>query len=101
MERLPATIALMRFAGTWISWASWFMLTPRSSSVSFRISPGWTGGSLAIVLRNFGIFGMSFLKSEANPVLVVNPDAVLPFAIATQRFQAVAGRDKQIGNCFR
>jgi hypothetical protein len=32
------------------------------------------------VLRDFGIFGVSFVKGEANAVLVVDPDAVLPFA---------------------
>src|SRR5438045_1635302 len=96
MERLPPTMALIRLAGTLICRANWFMLSPRSSRVSFRISPGWTGGSLAIVLRNFGIFGMSPLKGEANAVLVIDPNAILSFSIAAQRFQPVARRDEQI-----
>src|ERR1019366_1878980 len=77
------------------------MLSPRSCKVSLRISPGWTGGSLAVVLRDFGIFGVSFVKGEANAVLVVDPDAVLPFAIVAQSFQAVARRDDEISDCLR
>ena len=49
----------------------------------------------------FGIFGVSFLKGEANAVLVVDPDAVLPLAVAAQRFQTVARRDEQVGDCLR
>ena len=44
---------------------------------------------------------MSFVKGEANAVLVVDPDAVLPFAVAAQRFQTIARRDKKISNCLR
>ena len=51
-----------------------------------------------MVLRDFGIFGVSFVKGEANAVLVVDPDAVLPFAIVAQSFQAVARRDEQISD---
>src|SRR5260370_42317589 len=69
-----------------------------SSRVSLRISPGWTGASLAVVLRDFGISGMSFVKGEANAVLVVDPDAVLPFAVAAQHFQAIARQDKPISD---
>jgi hypothetical protein len=53
------------------------------------------------VFRDFGIFGVSFLKGETNPILVVDPYAVLSFAVAGQRFQAVARRNQQIGDCLR
>ena len=50
------------------------------------------------MFRDFGIFGMSSLKDEANAVLVIDPDAVLAFPVAAQCFQAVARRDQQIGD---
>jgi hypothetical protein len=38
---------------------------------------------------------------EADAILVVNPDAVLTLPISAQRFQAIAGRNQQIGESLR
>src|SRR4051812_43948292 len=57
-------IARMRFAGTWTSRASRFLLMPRSASVSLSISPGCTGGSLVVTFRNIDVIGMSLLTFD-------------------------------------
>src|SRR5258708_2498923 len=102
IDRVPLTIALTRFAGTWMAWASWFMETPKSESVSFRISPGCTGGSFlgmvfSMIIDNLNVVGVSLFPSKADPVLIVDPDAVLARAVALERLQAVSGRDQKIG----
>ena len=96
MERVPATMALIRFAGTRISWLRRFIVIPRSSRVSFRISPGCTGGSLSIVFGNFDMFGTSLPPREADAVLIIDSDAVLVLPVAVQPFQAIARRNQQI-----
>ena len=48
-------MALIRLAGTRISWARRFMLMPRSWIVSCRISPGWMGDSLSAKPLSGGI----------------------------------------------
>ena len=37
-----------------------------------------------------------FAPSEADPVLLVDANAVLPFAIPFQGFQVITGRDSQV-----
>lgn len=53
--------------------------------VSFRISPGCTGGSFArcltVVFRDFDIIGVAFFPSEAYSVLIINANTVLTFTI--------------------
>jgi hypothetical protein len=44
---------------------------------------------------------MSFVKAEANSILIVDSNAVLPFAVAVQTLQAVTRRDEQVGNGLR
>jgi hypothetical protein len=48
------------------------------------------------VFRDFDVMGMLLFPFEANPVLIVDTDAVLAFPIPCQRFQAIAGRDQKI-----
>jgi len=76
------------------------MLRPRSNKVSLRISPGCTGGSLSIVLRDFDALGISVPPDKADAVLIVDPDTVLPFSVSPQRFEAVAWWNQQIGKCM-
>jgi hypothetical protein len=40
------------------------------------------------------------LPRKADPVLIIDPQAVLPAAISLQCFQAIAGRDQEIGQCL-
>src|SRR5450432_751720 len=104
MERCPSTMALIRLGGTWISCARRFMLRPRSSSVSLRIPPGCTGGSLGfkrgplpVVFGDFDVMGILLFPGETDPVLIVDTEAVPALPLSLQRFQPVAGRDQQIG----
>jgi hypothetical protein len=49
-----------------------------------------------MVVDDFDIIGMALPPDKAEPPLVVDTDAVLPFAVASQGFQPVARRDSQI-----
>jgi hypothetical protein len=49
-----------------------------------------------VVIHYFHVLGSRIGPSEADSPLVVYADAVLPCAVAPQRFQAVAGRYAQI-----
>ena len=51
-----------------------------------------------VVVRDFDLVGIATLPSEADAVLIVDADAVLPAAVATQALQAVPGRDRQIAD---
>src|SRR5258708_5889836 len=97
MERCPAIIALIRLDGTWIARARRFMLRPRSSSVSLRISPGCTGAILSVVFRDFDVMGSFLFPGKADPVLIIEAQAVLALAISAQRFEVVAGGGEEIG----
>ena len=44
-----------------------------------------------MVIRDFNVVRMSSLPAEANSILIVDPDAVIPFAIATESFEAIPG----------
>lgn len=50
----------------------------------------------AVVIDNRHVVGIAVPPGETNRPLVVDADAVLPGAIATQFLQAVAGRDAKI-----
>src|SRR5438309_2084597 len=77
IARWPLTIRLMRPGGTRIARASALILIPSSFRSSSRMVPGWIGASLVIV-RDFDI-GWSFLfPGEANPILIIDANAVLP-----------------------
>jgi len=49
-----------------------------------------------MVIRNFNLEGIAITPYEADSVLVVDPDAVLSCAVALERFQAIAGENRQI-----
>jgi len=49
-----------------------------------------------MVVDNLDIYGSSLGPDEADPVLVVDADAVLPGACAFQRLQSIAGRHPQV-----
>src|ERR1035441_8866764 len=97
MPRCPATMALMRLAGTRSSWARRFMEMPRSSKVSLRMAPGWTGASLAVVLGGFDIVGIAFFPAKADSVLIVDSQTMPALAISRERFETIARRNAQIG----
>src|SRR3954453_3079158 len=47
---------------------------------SIRISPGWTGAHLSVVIDEFNIFYPSVFPDKAEPPLAIDTDAVLTFA---------------------
>jgi hypothetical protein len=49
-----------------------------------------------MVVGNLDVEGVSILPAEADAVLVVDSDAVLPFSVALQGFELVAGNRGQI-----
>jgi hypothetical protein len=49
-----------------------------------------------VVIGDLNVEGVPILPAEANAVLVVDPNAVLPFAIARQGFELVAGDRGQV-----
>jgi hypothetical protein len=46
-----------------------------------------------VVVRDFDFVGMIVTPTKADPILVVDPDAVLPFPVSTQPFETVPWRD--------
>ena len=54
----------------------------------------------SVVVHDLDVVGAAVRRPpEADPPLVVDPDAVLPLAVTPQRFEAVAGRDTQGHQC--
>jgi len=51
---------------------------------------------LTIVFGDFDVMGNILFPGEADSVLIVDPDTVLPFAVSLQGLQSIAGRDQQI-----
>ncbi len=49
-----------------------------------------------VIVNDFNLVGVSVLPDEAQPIAVVDADAVLSFTVAAQFLQAVARRDAQI-----
>ena len=49
-----------------------------------------------MIVDDFDLKGVSVAPAEADPPLVVDPDAVLPFALARQAFQPIAWRGREI-----
>src|SRR5258708_846562 len=87
----------MRLVGTlsWRASAAALMFNARRSSVS--TSPGWIGmramsSLLSMVVKDFYFVGSwgRIVRLEANPPLVVDANAVLPFPVALQGLQTVA-----------
>lgn len=50
----------------------------------------------SVVVDYLDVFGASLGPGEADPPLVIDPDAVLASAVALQRFQPVARRHAEI-----
>jgi hypothetical protein len=100
MARSPATIVLMRFAGTRNAWASWFLLMSRS--------PGCTGAGftvLVVVFRDFE--GMAIYRNNAGETWK-NSASLRMCALLGSRFPLMTSdatlRDPKTGNrsaCFR
>ena len=49
-----------------------------------------------MIINDFHVVGVSFCPFKADAPLIVNADAVLSFAVASQSFQSVGRRDAQI-----
>jgi hypothetical protein len=54
-----------------------------------------------VVVHDFDVVGVAAPPSEADPPLVVDPDAVLPLPIAAQSLKPVTGRDPQVVQAVR
>jgi hypothetical protein len=54
-----------------------------------------------MVINYFHAIGVVIMPDEANPKLIVNPDAVLSRPVPLERFQAITGRAPQILQIFR
>jgi len=109
IERLPCTISLTRRGGTLMSRARRYWESPISwRKSSNRTSPGWIGVSLSearaavamfsfsVIIDDLDVVRIAVEPAEADPPLVIHPDAVLPTAIAFQSLQMVAGGNFQI-----
>src|ERR1700722_16726447 len=89
----------MRFAGTRIACASPLMLISSSLISSSRILPGWIGGSFfprLVVVGDFDIDRSFRFPVEADSILVVDPNAELPLAVADQRFEQIAAKRPKV-----
>jgi hypothetical protein len=53
-----------------------------------------------VVVDDLDVVSGAITPHETDPVLLVDPDAVLTVAISLQPFQAVSGRDSEIGERF-
>src|SRR2546428_13261184 len=100
MPRRPFTIWLTRVTGTRRSRPRRLMLIPRGlSRSSRRISPGCTGGSRrpflgmvppSVVVHDLDLPRIAVLPHETDPILIVDPDAVLAAPIARKGFELIA-----------
>ena len=70
---------------------------------SSRISPGWIGSSRLVTILapsvrvgDLNVEGISITPNKADSPLVVDPDAVLPFAVPFQFLQPIPRRHAQI-----
>ena len=99
---LPATICVIRLAGTRSCRASSVAVSPSVSSSSFRISPGCVEGramgDLLMTIHDLNIreAGAAFRPLEADAPLPVDADAVLGHPVALRHFEVVAGQRAQI-----
>lgn len=49
-----------------------------------------------MIVDNFNFMRMILMPEEADAPLVIDPNAVLPVAVALERLEMIAGRDKQV-----
>ena len=101
--RFPATMSPMRWAGTPMLLASRYLLMASGARNSSRsISPGETGAMImgtalsSMIIDNLHILGAFGRPAEAEAKLVVDPHTPLPFAVAAQGLQAIAGRGAHV-----
>jgi ribosomal protein L40E len=47
----------------------------------------------SVVIRNLDFIGISCLPSEANTILLIDPDAVLSRSVSAQSLETIPGRD--------
>lgn len=45
---------------------------------------------LLVIVRGFNLVSIASLPSETNPILIIDPDTMLPAPVATQPFQAIS-----------
>jgi len=51
-----------------------------------------------VVVRDFDFFGIGGLPTEADAILVVDSNTVLPIPIAAKALKSVAGKDREFPN---
>ena len=51
---------------------------------------------LLVIIGDLNVVSVSPLPSEADPPLIIDPDAVLPGTISAEPFKVIAGRNSQI-----
>ncbi|GAA1633772.1 hypothetical protein GCM10009700_21190 [Brevibacterium sanguinis] len=61
-----------------------------------RTSPGWIGSILSVVVNDLHLLRTGAGPHEADPLLVVDPDAVLSGPITLEGLEPIAGRDSEI-----
>jgi hypothetical protein len=49
-----------------------------------------------VIIRDFNVVRVSVHPLETNPPLRIDANAMLSFAVATQSFQSVSGRNPQV-----
>jgi hypothetical protein len=47
-----------------------------------------------VVIHNLNVEGIRFPPNKAQPVLIVDADTVLTFAVSQQRFKTVSARNR-------
>ena len=70
-----------------------------------RISPGCTGGSRraflgivppSVVVHDLDVLRLAVLPHEADPILIIDPDAVLPSPITAKGLEVIARKRAQV-----
>jgi hypothetical protein len=51
-----------------------------------------------VIVRDFNFVGIASLPSETNPILIVDPDTVLPAPVSTQPFEAISPWDSKFAD---
>ncbi len=101
MLRRSLTISLIRLGGTPIVSASFRALIPVGIRKSSRkTSPGWQRIGVmpiaSMIVNDFDVSGAFFGPAKANPLLVIDPNAVLDLAAAFQRLKPVVRQSSKI-----
>jgi hypothetical protein len=53
-------------------------------------------GEMSVVVNKFNVFGAAVRPSKAEPILIIDANAVLSGPITAQRLQAVTGRNPEV-----